>query len=132
MPTESKRDYYDVLGIARDASSDEIKKAYRQLARKFHPDVNQGDASSEEKFKEVAEAYEVLSDAQKRGAYDRFGHTASGGGAGGFGGSGFEGFGGGGGLDDILNVFFGGGGGGRRPGPQRGRKIRSGAKWPPC
>ena len=124
MPTESKRDYYDVLGIARDASSDEIKKAYRQLARKFHPDVNQGDASSEEKFKEVAEAYEVLSDAQKRGAYDRFGHATSGGGGGGFGGGGFDGFGGGGGLDDILNVFFGGGGGGRRPGPQRGDDLR--------
>ncbi len=124
MPTESKRDYYDVLGLGRDASADEIKKAYRQLARKFHPDVNQGDASSEEKFKEVAEAYEVLSDAQKRGAYDRFGHAASGGGGGGFGGGGFEGFGGGGGLDDILNVFFGGGGGGRRPGPQRGDDLR--------
>ena len=124
MPTESKRDYYEVLGIARDASADDIKKAYRQLARKFHPDVNQGDSSAEEKFKEVAEAYEVLSDAQKRGAYDRFGHASSGGGAGGFGGGGFDGFGGGGGLDDILNVFFGGGGGGRRPGPQRGDDLR--------
>ena len=125
MATESKRDYYEILGISRDASADDIKKSYRQLARKFHPDVNQGDASAEDKFKEVGEAYEVLSDAQKRGAYDRFGHTASGGGAGGFGGGGgFEGFGGGGGLDDILNVFFGGGGGGRRPGPQRGEDLR--------
>ncbi|WP_309714347.1 molecular chaperone DnaJ [Armatimonas sp.] len=124
MATESKRDYYEVLGIARDSSAEDIKKAYRQLARKFHPDVNQGDANAEDKFKEVGEAYEVLSDAQKRGAYDRFGHASSGGSGGGFGGGGFDGFGGGGGLDDILNVFFGGGGGGRRPGPQRGEDLR--------
>jgi molecular chaperone DnaJ len=124
MATESKRDYYEVLGISRDSSAEDIKKAYRQLARKFHPDVNQGDAGAEDKFKEVGEAYEVLSDAQKRGAYDRFGHTASGGSGGGFGAGGFDGFGGGGGLDDILNVFFGGGGGGRRPGPQRGEDLR--------
>ncbi|MCX6365413.1 MAG: molecular chaperone DnaJ [Armatimonadetes bacterium] len=124
MATESKRDYYEVLGISRDSSAEDIKKAYRQLARKFHPDVNQGDAGAEDKFKEVGEAYEVLSDAQKRGAYDRFGHAASGGSGGGFGAGGFDGFGGGGGLDDILNVFFGGGGGGRRPGPQRGEDLR--------
>jgi len=122
MPTESKRDYYDVLGVARGASPDEIKKSYRQLARKYHPDVNQGDASAEERFKEVAEAYEVLSDASKREAYDRFGHAAagSGGGPGDFGG-----FGGSGGFEDILNVFFGGAGGGsRRAGPQRGDDLR--------
>ena len=126
MPTESKRDYYEVLSVERSANVDEIKKAYRQLTRKWHPDVNQGDASAEEKFKEVAEAYEVLSDAQKRGAYDRFGHAASSGGGPGGGFGGFDGFGGGsgGGLDDILNVFFGGGGGGRRPGPQRGDDLR--------
>ena len=120
MPTESKRDYYEVLSVERSANVDEIKKAYRQLARKWHPDVNQGDASAEEKFKEVAEAYEVLSDAQKRGAYDRFGHAASSGGGPGGGFGGFDGFGGGsgGGLDDILNVFFGGV---RRPGQFNGR-----------
>ncbi|MBB6051789.1 molecular chaperone DnaJ [Armatimonas rosea] len=125
MPTESKRDYYEVLGIERSASADEIKKAYRQLARKWHPDVNQGDATAEERFKEVAEAYEVLSDAQKRGAYDRFGHAAASGGGPGGGFGGFDGFGGGGGgLDDILNAFFGGGGGGRRTGPQRGDDLK--------
>lgn len=123
MPTESKRDYYEVLEVARGASAEEIKKSYRKLARTYHPDVNQGDTSAEERFKEVAEAYEVLSDASKREAYDRFGHAApGGGGAGGYGD--FGGFGGG-GFDDILNVFFGGAGGGaRRAGPQRGDDLR--------
>lgn len=120
MPTESKRDYYEVLGVDRGAAAEDIKKSYRQLARKYHPDVNPGDAGAEERFKEVAEAYEVLSDASKRDAYDRFGHAA----AGGSGPGDFGGFGGG-GFDDILNVFFGGSGGGsRRAGPQRGEDLR--------
>ena len=87
-----KRDYYEVLGVSRTASADELKKAYRKLARQYHPDVNRGDASAEERFKEVNEAYEVLSDADRRAAYDRFGHAANGMGGdpfGGFGGSPF-------------------------------------------
>ena len=71
----SKRDYYDVLGVSKGASKEEIKKAYRKLARKYHPDVNQGDKAAEEKFKEVKEAYEVLSDDNLRARYDRFGHV---------------------------------------------------------
>jgi len=109
------KDYYDILGIARDASSEEIKRAFRQLARESHPDANPGDASAEERFRSVAEAYEVLSDDAKRARYDR-GET--------FGGQDlFSQFGG---LEDILQQFFGGGfggfGGGRR-GPQRGQDI---------
>jgi molecular chaperone DnaJ len=131
----AKRDFYEVLGVSREASDEEIKKAYRQLARKLHPDVNKDDPKAEDKFKEVNEAYEILSDSQKRAAYDRFGHAgvdpsqgmgggaAGAGGFGGFGG-GFEGFG------DIFDMFFGGGGGGgmgggrRRTGPQRGADVR--------
>ena len=116
-----KRDYYEVLGIEKGAEPDAIKKAYRQLARTFHPDVNPGDSSAEEKFKEVAEAYEVLSDDQKRSAYDRFGHDAAQQG-------GFPGGGGSGDFGDIFDLFnqaFGGGGGGaRRGGPQRGRNLQ--------
>ena len=86
----AKRDYYEVLGAARDATEDDLKRAYRKLAMKFHPDRNQGDASAEAMFKEVNEAYDVLKDAEKRAAYDRFGHAAfdpaGGGGPGGFGG----------------------------------------------
>ena len=80
------RDYYEVLGVKRDASDDDIKKAYRKLARKFHPDLNPGDKTAEEKFKEAAEAYAILADAEKRGLYDRFGHAgvSSAAGAGGF------------------------------------------------
>ncbi|HWQ75665.1 MAG TPA: molecular chaperone DnaJ [Syntrophomonas sp.] len=122
-----KRDYYEVLGVSRDAGPDQIKKAYRQLAKKYHPDVNKDDKDAADKFKEVAEAYEVLSDEQKKAAYDRFGHDAfdpSRGGAGGFGGFG-EGMGG---FGDIFDLFFGAGGGGqrRRSGPQRGndREVR--------
>src|SRR3954471_21064368 len=91
----AKRDYYTVLGVARDASEDDIKKAYRKLAMKHHPDRNPDDKSSEEKFKEAKEAYEVLCDPKKRGAYDQFGHAgvdASAGARGGFGPEGFGGF----------------------------------------
>jgi molecular chaperone DnaJ len=107
----AKRDYYEVLGVARAATADDIKKAYRKLAVKHHPDKNPGDKSAEEKFKELGEAYEVLSDADKRAAYDRYGHQAFSGGMGGRGGGG--GFGPGG--HDPFEVFrevFGGGGGG--------------------
>jgi molecular chaperone DnaJ len=96
-----KRDYYEVLGVDRGASADEIKKAYRKLAIKFHPDKNPDDPTAEDKFKEAAEAYSILSDENKRQRYDQFGHAgvggASGGGAGGFGG-GFT-------MDDIFSQF---------------------------
>jgi molecular chaperone DnaJ len=119
MVTE-KRDYYELLGVERTASGDEIKRAYRVLARKYHPDVNAGDKDSEEQFKEVAEAYEVLSDDQKRQRYDRFGHQGVGGAAG----AGSEGFGGG--FGDIFDIFFNGAGGQaqQRNGPQRGADLR--------
>jgi len=123
----TKRDYYEVLGIGKTASADEIKKAYRKAAVKFHPDKDGGD---ETKFKEVTEAYEVLKDSQKRQRYDQFGHAGVGGASGG-GASGnpFEGFGGqnvhfdfgDGGLGDIFGQFFGGGQ--QRRGPQRGRDV---------
>src|SRR5512133_1805892 len=108
-----KRDYYEVLGVERNAAGEEIKRAYRKLAVKFHPDKNPNDPHAEEKFKELGEAYDVLIDADKRAAYDRFGHAAFSQGAAGFGG-GFhdpfdifrEAFGGGGG---IFESFFGGG-----------------------
>jgi len=112
-----KRDYYEVLGVSRDASADEIKKSYRKLAVKFHPDKNPGDHTAEDKFKELGEAYEALTDADKRAAYDRFGHAAFSGGGGGRAGGSFHDpmdlfsqvFGGsfGGGFEE----FFGGGGG---------------------
>lgn len=123
----SKKDYYDVLGVSKTATADEIKKAYRKLARQYHPDVNKDNPEAAEKFKEASEAYSVLSDEQKRAQYDQFGHAAfengGAGGAGGFGG--FEGFGGfgGGGMEDIFDMFFGGQGRGSRgsnAGPQRG------------
>ena len=107
-----KEDFYKILGVSKESSAAEIKKAYRKKAIKFHPDKNPGDAKAEEKFKQAAEAYEILSDADKKAKYDRFGHQAF---EGGGGGGGFGGFGGGGmNMDDIFSQFgdiFGGGGG---------------------
>jgi len=112
---DNKRDYYEVLGVSKSATEDEIKKAYRSLAKKYHPDMNPGDKEAEVKFKEVNEAYAVLSDSEKRSKYDRFGHAAFDPASGG--GSGFGGFGGFGGADfdfgDIFSSFFGGGGSSR-------------------
>lgn len=129
----TKRDYYEVLGVSKGAAADEIKKAYRKVAMQFHPDRNPGDKEAEEKFKEAAEAYEVLSDADKKAKYDRYGHSAFGPGTGGFGGGSnmediFSQFGdifG----DDIFGNFFNGGGGrgrsgGRRNTGQRGSNLR--------
>lgn len=119
----SKRDYYEVLGIGRDADEQQLKSAYRRLAMEHHPDRNPNDKHSEERFKEAAEAYSVLSDPQKRSAYDRFGHQAvQGAGGAGFDPSSVD-------FSDILGEFFGlgdlfGGGGRRRNGPQRGEDLR--------
>jgi molecular chaperone DnaJ len=124
----TRRDYYEILGIARTASVAEIKTAYRKLAMKFHPDRNPGDHAAEEKFKEAAEAYAILADAEKRSLYDRFGHAGvkSSGGGPGFDPSVFQEFGD---FADILGNMFGfgdlfGGGGRRRGGPQRGADLR--------
>ena len=116
----SKRDYYAVLGVDKNAGDQEIKKAYRRIAMKYHPDRNSDDAAAEDKFKEAAEAYEILSDGEKRAAYDRFGHAGVDPqmGGGGFGGGNFS---------DIFGDVFGdifGGGGGRSRGPQRGADLR--------
>lgn len=126
----AKRDYYEILGVAKGASVDEIKKAYRKVAMQYHPDRNPGDKSAEEKFKEAAEAYEILSDADKRSQYDRFGHAGVSGNGRGFGGSGnmnmediFSQFGdifG----EDIFGSFFGGGAGTGTRGGQRARGTR--------
>jgi len=124
----SKRDYYEILGVSKTASADEIKKAYRKVAMQFHPDRNPGDKAAEEKFKEAAEAYEVLSDADKKAQYDRYGHAGVSGQGRGFGGGGmnmediFSQFGdifG----DDLFGSFFGGGQRGGRGG-QRSRGVR--------
>ena len=147
LSSRAKRDYYDVLGLGKGASDSEVKKAYRQLAKKYHPDTNQGNPDATEKFKEASEAYEILSDAEKRRGYDMYGHAAQdlGGGGGGPQGDPFDAFrsafgggarGGGpfgGGpfgqqnndqFEDILNEFFGGGGGRRRRGPRRGADLQ--------
>jgi molecular chaperone DnaJ len=126
-----RRDYYEVLGVSRGASADDLKKAYRQLARRYHPDANPGDASAAEKFKEISEAYAVLSDPQKRAQYDQFGHAGVGAAAGGEPGAGPFGFGdlGGLGFEDIFEQFFGGSMGGRtarrRGGPAKGADLRA-------
>jgi molecular chaperone DnaJ len=124
----SKRDYYEVLGVARNAAADEIKKAYRKLAIQFHPDKNPDNPAAEDKFKEAAEAYEVLSDQQKRARYDQYGHQGMNGGGGGYSGGGMN-------MEDIFSQFgdifggggsafegFFGGGGGRRT--NRGTNLR--------
>ena len=129
---EEKRDYYEVLGVEKSASDDEIKKAYRKLAKKYHPDLNPGDKEAEARFKEIGEAYEILSDSDKRSRYDQFGfagvdpnYGAGDGGFGGFGG-GFGDF----GVDlgSIFSDFFGGGatgGSARRRGPRKGENVRA-------
>lgn len=126
----SKRDYYEVLGVSKDASPEEIKKAYRQKAIQYHPDKNPGDKESEEKFKEAAEAYEVLSNSEKKQRYDQFGHAGMGNGAGGFSGQNMN-------MDDIFSMFgdifgghfggfggFGGGSRGRQQRVNRGQNLR--------
>ena len=122
-----KRDYYEVLGVSKGADDAAIKKAYRQLAKKYHPDTNPGNAEAEAKFKEASEAYAVLSDPDKRAKYDQFGHAAFEAGGGGYGG-GFDFnmddiFGG---MGDIFGEFFGGGRSrGRQNGPMQGANIRA-------
>jgi molecular chaperone DnaJ len=120
----SKRDFYEVLGVGKQADVKEVKKAYRRVAMKYHPDRNPDDADAEDKFKEATEAYEILSDAEKRSAYDQYGHAGVDpqmGGAGGFGGGNFSDI-----FGDVFGDIFGGGGGGGRgrSGPQRGSDLR--------
>ena len=124
---ENKRDYYEVLGVEKTASADEIKKAYRKKAMQYHPDRNPGDKSAEEKFKELGEAYEVLSDADKKARYDQYGFAGVDPSYGGAGGAGFEGFGGFGGFGDFGDIFSDLFGGGRRGSaqnaPRRGENV---------
>ena len=127
---ENKRDYYEVLGVSKDADEDSLKKAYRKLAKKYHPDANPGDKEAEAKFKEASEAYSVLSDPQKRQQYDQFGHAAfeQGGGAGyggGFGGFDFNGGDMGEIFGDIFGDIFGGGRSRSRSGPMKGANVRT-------
>lgn len=124
---EQKRDYYEVLGVDRSADDAAIKKAYRVLAKKYHPDMNPGDAEAEKKFKEASEAYAVLSDAEKRRQYDQFGHAAFEGGAGGAGGFDFSGMDMGDIFGDIFGDFFGGGSRRRSAnnGPMKGANLRA-------
>ncbi|MGM9659061.1 MAG: molecular chaperone DnaJ [Faecousia sp.] len=130
---ENKRDYYEVLGVSKDASADDIKKAYRKNAMKYHPDRNPGDKEAEEKFKEIGEAYEVLSDPDKKARYDQYGFAGVdpnfGAGGAGYGGAGFGGFGDFGDLGDIFGEFFGGGSGRSRAStqnaPRRGENVMS-------
>ncbi|MCL5261090.1 MAG: DnaJ domain-containing protein, partial [Gammaproteobacteria bacterium] len=118
----TKQDYYEILGVAKTASAEEIKKAFRRLAMKYHPDRNPNDKTAEAKFKECREAYEILSDDKKRAAYDQFGHAgvdpSMGGGAGGFDFSGFAG------MEDVFGDIFGGMFGGGR-GQGRGGRTRA-------
>ena len=136
---ETKRDYYEVLGVDKNADEAALKKAYRALAKKYHPDVNPGDAEAEKKFKEASEAYAVLSDAEKRRQYDQFGHAAFGGDGGAGGAGGFGGFGGfdfsGADFSDMFGDIFGDlfGGGSRRGGrsyngPMQGANVRKGIR----
>ncbi len=124
---EQKRDYYEVLGVEKGATDAEIKKAYRALAKKYHPDMNPGDAEAEKKFKEASEAYAVLSDSDKRRQYDQFGHAAFEGGAGGAGGFDFSGADFGDIFGDIFGDLFGGGRsrGGYSNGPMKGANLRT-------
>ena len=124
---EQKRDYYEVLGVEKNADDAAIKKAYRALAKKYHPDMNPGDQEAEKKFKEASEAYAVLSDPDKRKQYDQFGHAAFEGGAGGAGGFDFSGMDFGDIFGDIFGDFFGGGASRRGPdnGPRRGANLRA-------
>ncbi len=122
-----KRDYYEVLGVKKDATADEIKKAYRKLTKENHPDLHPGDKACEERFKEANEAYEILSDEEKRKKYDQYGHAAFDPNAG-FGAGGFDGFGGFGGFGDIFSDIFGGFGGATRSNPnapRRGDSVRA-------
>lgn len=124
---EQKRDYYEVLGVAKNADEAAIKKAYRVLAKKYHPDMNPGDAAAEKKFKEASEAYAVLSDPEKRRQYDQFGHAAFEGGAGGAGGFDFSGMDFSDFFSDIFSDFFGGGrrSSSRSSGPMKGTNSRT-------
>ena len=116
-----KRDYYEVLGVDKSADDAALKKAFRQLAKKYHPDMNPGDKEAEQKFKEIQEAYAVLSDAEKRKQYDQFGHAAFDGGMGGAGGFDFSGM----DMGDIFSDFFGGGRRSADNGPRKGANLRA-------